>query len=556
MKADFIVKGTIYTGNDNEPLVEMIAVKDGKYCYVGAEEEQVEFQEEDTPVLQLANGMVMPGMFEGHAHVSSGIDLFNGVNLYGLNTPEQYLQAISEYIEEHPDREVIGGRGFLNGNFGHVGPTAAMLDQIAGDKCIILDSEDCHSSWVNSKVLQKAGIGEDTEEVENGVIVRYEGSTLPTGWLKEKAMDLVKKMLPSYGVKDYKQAILKFQDIALSYGVSCSYEPIMNDKKDIDLRIRAYQELEAENKLVMQFRAGITMNPEEDNLDTLNKVISYRETSTSSHFKVMGVKVFIDGVIEGHTAFLREAYADEPSDCSYSMWKQEKLNALFVKAAELDIPMHVHAIGDAAIDCALDAFDEAYLINGPKEMRNCITHLQVLAQDQYQRFQKLGIIAVTNPFWHYKNPSYYDCLEVPYLGKERADLEYPMNSFIEHGIVVTQASDWPVSVSFYPMIGLEIAVTRKEPGNSTMEPLNESEAVTVEQMIKVLTVNGAYQMQLENSLGSIEVGKKADFIIVDQNLLETAKEQLAMTKVVKHFIDGKEVYCSEVELESQLNFKD
>ncbi len=546
MKADMIVKGMIYDGRELLPSGTAFAVKDGRYCYLGPQEKAMELKAEHTVVLSVDSGMVMPELFEGHAHVCSGVDLFRGVNLYGYQTPEQYQRAVNDYINRHPEKEYIIGRGFLNGDFGSVGPTAKLLDELETDKYIILDSEDCHSSWVNSKVLKAAGIDETTQDMQNGVIVRYHDSKRPTGWLKEKEMDRVRELLPRYGVEDYKEGIVKYQELALSLGIGCTYEPVMNDKNDIPLRLRAYQELDLEGKLLMQFRAGITMDPADDIETILHMVMDFRAQNTGSHFKLMGIKVFIDGVIEGHTAFLRKPYADMAEDCGYNMWQQEKLNTLFVRAAEQDISMHVHAIGDAAVDSALEAFEKAAKIAGGKELRNCITHLQVVGEDQFPRLHRLGIIAVTNPFWHFKNPAYYDSLEIPYLGKERADREYPMQSFFQHEITVTQASDWPVTYNFNPFMGMETAVTRREACNTVMDPLGETEAATPEQMLRALTINGAWQMQAEQELGSIEVGKKAGFIMIDRNIREVLPHQLSEIRILKHFIDGKEVYCRQV----------
>lgn len=546
MKADIIVKGTIYDGTRLLPSGTVFAIKDGVFCYVGPEEKAAGLEDVHTEIYQLQNEMVLPELFEGHAHVCSGADLFRGVNLYGLSTPEQYKKAVGDYIRKHPENDYIIGRGFVNGNFDSIGPTAAMLDELSEDKLILLDSEDCHSTWVNSRVLKAAEINEETEELENGVIVRYRESKTPTGWLKEKEMDRVKKLLPGYGIEDYKEAILKYQMLAIARGIGCTYEPILNDKNDIAVRLRAYQELDCDNKLIMRFRAGITMDPGDDIDSILQMITDFREKSFCSNFKLMGIKVFIDGVLEGHTAYLREPYADQPGDCGYNMWEQEKLETLFVKAAESGISIHVHAIGDGAVASALEAFDKAYRTTGNNRLRNCITHLQVVGADQFQRFRELGIIAVTNPFWHFKNPAYYDSLEVLYLGRERADLEYPMNSFFKHGVRVTQASDWPVTYDFNPFIGLETAITRIEAGNTVMEALNESEKVTIEQMLQALTINGAYQMQLEQQMGKIEIGKKAGFIIIDHNIFEAAPNQISELKILKHFIDGKEVYSKDV----------
>lgn len=544
MKADLIVKGKVYIGGSTNRIVELLAVKDGVVIYVGSSDKLADLKDKHTRIYEAKQGLVLPGLYEGHAHVCSGTDLFQGIALYGLQTPDAYLLTIKNHILEHPEQKFIIGRGFQNSDFGEMGPTASMLDELSTDKFIIMDSEDCHSSWVNSKVLSAAGIDKDTKERTNGIIVRNSVNMEPTGWLKEKEMDRVKELLPKNQVIDYKEAILAYQKMALSYGIVSCYEPILNDKGDLDLRIRAYHELDLEHHLVMQFRAGITIDPEEDIDQLLHKVLFYRKNYSGKQFQLQGIKVFIDGVIEGHTAFLREPYADSKKDRGNNMWQQDKLNELFTKAARKHIAIHVHAIGDGAIDSALDAFEEAYKETQNKDIRNCITHLQVVANDQFHRMKELGIIAVTNPFWHYKNPAYYHKLEMVYLGEERAKREYPLRSFFDHGIIVTQASDWPVSYSCHPLIGLETAITRRENGNAYMEPLNEAEAASLNQMLLALTYNGAYQMEEEQHRGSLEVGKKADIVILNQDLFMISSDEIAATEVVACFIDGQEVFKS------------
>ena len=541
MTADLIVIGTIYDGINSPKPPRMLAVKDGIFCYVGSEEQFNDYLGKHTKVIRLSQGCLLPGLFEGHAHVTSGIQLIRGIELNNLNSPSEYVGAISTYIKLHPEEEFISGRGFINSHFGSEGPTAKLLDGITKEKYILLNSEDCHSSWVNTKVLEAAGITEDTEEVENGVIVRYENSKLPTGWLKEKEMHHVAKLLPKTSLAEYKKIILSYQEIALSHGLTAVYEPIMNDTDDCAIRVQAYHELDLENKLVMQFRVGITLNPHDD-CTLLNEIAKWRQQTMGSHFEIIGIKVFLDGVVEGHTAFLREPYADQPGDCGHNMWDQTNLNELFIIAAGLDLSVHVHVIGDAAIDSALQAFEKALQTVGKKDLRNCITHLQIMQEDQFKGFQEMDLIAVTNPFWHCKNPAYYDELEVPYLGLLRAEKEYPMQSFFRRDIIVTQASDWPVSHSFHPFLGMEIAVTRREKGNVMMEPLNPKEAVTIEQMLKAITFNGAFQLKLEKVMGSIEIGKKANFIILDKDILALPPEEISEVTVLRNYIDGKSIY--------------
>lgn len=547
MVADLLITGNIFNGISLESSPVMIAVKDGRIYYAGSATKKEEFLGKNTKIIDSGEGIIIPAMTDAHAHASSAVDYFLGVSLYGLSSPIEYGNAIKEFIKKNPDIETIVGRGYLNGNFDKNGPLAEMLDACSRDRKIIMASEDGHSLWVNSKVLELSGITESTKEIPNGVIVRLEGTNQPSGWLKEKAMELIQPCMKEYTLEDYKTGILKYQEKALSEGIWLVYEPMFSERKDYDIRMQAFQELEKENKLKIYFKIGYSIQPEDDWEKILKKIILLRERTKGTHCEVQGIKIFMDGVMEGHTAFLREPYADTPGNCGDSIWEQNKLEALFEEAGNHNLTIHIHTIGDAAIDSALDAFEATYRKIGAIKHRDCLTHLQIVAEDQYERMQKLGIIAVVNPFWHFKDPSYYRLLEIPFLGLERADKQYPIQSFFENGIIVTQASDWPVSVPGDALSGLQIAVTRQGLENEDMEPLNATEIVQLEQMLCALTINGTYQLQMEEEYGSLTVSKKANFIMLDKNLFTIREQEISKCKVIATYIDGMEVYHQKSE---------
>ena len=537
MTADMIITGKIITGLFHEKPATMMAVKNGIICYVGDKEKIQDFLDKDTKLVELEDECVMPGIFDGHAHATSGVPIFGGVNLYGLETIAEYMDAIGQYIEKNPEKNYIIGRGYINSHFGPQGPTAVLLDEKYAEKCFYLESEDCHSCWVNQNVLELAGIHKNTIDLENGVIVRNKKTGEPTGWLKETEMFRAKKVFPRTTVEDYKKTILEFQKISVSKGITAIYEPILDDQGDLEKRIEAYYQLDLENLLTMDFRIGITVNPEQGT-SVMEKIACLQKEKKGKHFQLLGIKVFIDGVVEGHTAFLREEYADKEGDCGENMWKQETLNHVMIQAAFLKLPVHVHTIGDAALDSALVAFEASWDICKTRDYRNCITHLQIVHEDQIRRMEKLKLIAVTNPFWHIRKPAYFQDLEIPFLGQERAENQYPMKSFVDNHVVLTQASDWPVTSDHNPFIGMEIAVTRRENGDTQMLPLNEKEAVSVEEMICALTINGAYQLHLEKELGTLEPGKRANFIILDQDPRGVKPDKLAGIKVLQNYFNG------------------
>ena len=250
----------------------------------------------------------------------------------------------------------------------------------------------------------------------------------------------------------------------------------------------------------------------------------------------------MDGVVDGHTALLREPYQLEPLDCGPLMFEQEDLNKRMERALQEGFSIHVHAIGDAAIDEALNAFEYAQK-KVPGEYRNAITHLQVCQPDQPKRMKALNVVAVVNPYWHYETPL-YEPLEFPFLGKERAEHMYYVKSYLDEGIVMSQASDFPVTVPPDTMFCLHMMVNRFDPKTSE-KPYFPEECIGVEDALKVLTIGGAYENFLEEKKGSIKAGKDADFVVLSRDVTAMPKEEIYKTKVLETWIGGECCYMFE-----------
>lgn len=539
MQADLVIYGKIYTADKDGSIAEAMAVKDGKILYVGDENGAKAYVTKSTKIIRRREGLVIPGITEGHAHITSTTELVFGAHLSNLLTVDAYIEEIKKYISENPDEAVISGCGFENGLFDEIGPTAEILDEIDCDKPMVFVSEDHHSFWANSKALEIAGIDENTPEVENGVIVRYPGTNKPTGWFKELAGNLVSSVLPVMTVEHIEKAIRYYQDTALSNGVTIAFEPMLDRKKDYDIRFQAYEELNKQEALKITFRVAYTLEPDDDE-DTVFEA-AHRLRNRFKHedkIQVNTIKVFADGVVEGHTAYLREEYADAPGDRGEPMCSQEVMNRWIKRALDDGFDVHAHAIGDAAIDEVLNAYEYGQT-ETDRDYRNAITHLQIAVPEHIERMKAMKVVAVTNPYWHFKNGTYYDNLERPFLGDERAGKEYYLNSIVKAGIVTSGASDFPVTVPPNTMTCLHLMVNRKKPGCPDMEELGCGETVDVETGLKILTYGGAYQNRLEETKGSLETGKDADFVFLDKDVLTLPKEEIYTAGVTDTYIGGK-----------------
>jgi hypothetical protein len=535
-KANTVLRnGAIYTVDAERSWAQAIAISDDKIVFVGSDSKVEQYIGSGTTVIELDGKMVLPGFIDSHAHPSHGMDYFQNINLYLLDSREKYIEAISDYVKDHPEAETIRGSGWSDSLFPNTGPTRDILDDIVPDRPVSLTSLDGHSLWVNSAALEKAKITKDTPNPKGGVIEHDPKTGEPNGTLRETAMPMVTDVLPEYSVEERKKALVAYQEMAASVGVTMVHDSMVDMQT-----INAYNELKDEGLLKMRFRGSVTLEPKKYP-DQLEELIRERSRNTHPYFQIHTGKIFVDGVIEGGTALLLEPYKHKPDFLGDPIWDTEVLNTLAVALDKENLQIHIHAIGDAATRISLDAFEHAQQINGKRDSRHLITHLQLVTPKDIQRFQSLGVVGVPQPFW-FKIDEYYWTLALPYLGKERADLQYPMQSFINAGVVMASASDFPVTIPFDPLIAIQTGITRSDMGKTPENILWPEERASLEDMLASYTINGAYANFLENEIGSIEVGKQADLIVLDHNLFEISINEITQVNVLLTLVGGREVY--------------
>ena len=528
--------GSIYTVDKNRTWAQALAIAGDKIIYVGNNEGVKSFIGSETVVVDLKGKMVLPGFVEAHAHPSHAMDLLGNISLYSLESLEEYQKAITDFIDKHPHREFYRGSGWGDTLFPNLGPSKEILDELVPEKPISFVSYDGHSIWANSITLERAKITKDTPDPAGGRIERDPKTGEPTGTLRETAMKLVKGVIPDYSIEERKSALLGYQDMATQVGITLSHDAMLGSPE-----IAAYNELAEENKLRMRFRGSITMEPDQDFNTQVQFMIDEKAKNSHPFFKTLAAKIFVDGVVEGGTAFLLEPYTHKPEFFGEPVWNAENLNTICPILDKEGIQIHLHVIGDAAARISLDALEITRDQNGKRDSRHMATHLHLVAPDDIQRFKELEVIGLPQPFW-FKVDEYYSELALPYLGQERADRQYPMQSFIDKGVIMASSSDFPVTIPFDPLIAIQTGITRMSINNNFKEVLWPEECSGLEDMIASFTYNGAYANFLENEIGSIEVGKQADIIVLDQNLFEIPANEIANTKVLLTIIGGKEIY--------------
>ncbi|MBF0361370.1 MAG: amidohydrolase [Oligoflexia bacterium] len=556
--SDMIIKnGVVFTADNNNKFAEAVAVKKSKIIYVGTNSEVEKLRGDTTKVIDLEGKMLLPGMIDSHIH-SPGtmLDKLYLIDLNGVLTEEETIKKIEEYVKNHPDLPIYYGSGFSVGAFKgeevSKGPKKERLDAISANKAIIIDSYDGHSSWLNSKAFEQFAITKKTKAPAGGVIEKDANGEL-WGTLKESAQRLVPSK--NFTAEQKLTAAKSYQKYLHSLG----YTGIMSMTGAKD----EFVLMDKKGELKMYVNNAIVIDPQKDLKKQIQSAISVRDAYSSQNYRVNTLKFFADGVVEGVTAYLLKPYAKAANKGKNFrgtfLWNMKKLKKSFVLANKNKFQIHVHSIGDGSTRNVLNALEYAKNKLATRnssvgeDYRNVITHLQLVADDDIKRFAKLKVIAATQPFWGLKEPKWWEVVDYPFLA-ERAEKEYPLQSFIKAGVIVTASSDHSVTPIPNPFWAIEVGVTRnlETPEYYSVDEikdiddpkwlLNPLERASIKDMIKAYTINGAYQNFIEKITGSIEVGKNADMIIVDKDITKVNPLTIDSSKVVHTIFNGEIVY--------------
>ena len=543
--ADLVIRrGAVYTVDATRSWAESVAIRAGRIVYVGSDAGVAPWIGPQTRSVDLQGKMLLPGFHDSHVHlVGGGIEL-DECDLNGLVTLDQVLAKVREFAERHPDRKWIRGGGWpltLNGG----NPHKELLDKIVADRPVILDAFDGHSSWVNSRALEIAGITKETPDPVRGRIERDAKTGEPTGTLRESAARLVIVKTPPYTHEEFVRGLRRGLEMANRFGITSVQEAQVTDQ-----HLNAFMELDRAGELTVRTVAAMRFDPGKGT-SQIPQMVEWRSKYQSpplsasagytQRLRTTAVKIFQDGVIESRTAALLQPYLGTGRE--EQGWLNFEPEVFKPVAAELDrlgFQIHVHAIGDRAIQSSFDALEFAQARNGRRDSRHHLAHIQLFDPQDIARFRRLGVVANFQPLWAQADPYIVD-MTLPVLGPERSRWLYPIRSVASSGAVIACGSDWSVS-SMNPLDAIQVAVTRRghleKPGPSWIP----EEAVDLPLMIAGYTINGAYVNFEENETGSIEVGKAADLIVLDRNLFEIPAHEIHLAKVLLTLLDGKPVY--------------
>lgn len=551
-----IINGNIYTVEgsewDKNAASAMAIACDGSILAVGSDEEILKLKEADTEIVDLGGKTVLPGLVDGHVHApgTSFTDLYD-INLFVVKTYEDTMATIKKFVEEHPDQERYFGGGY---NFGIVNekgemPCAKWLDEICPDKEMLIRSYDMHSKWLNSVAMKNYGIDKNTTTSGIGNIHRDKDGN-PTGLFTD--VDDLTYPEPVYTHDETLAATKDFVEKMNKWGYTSvmSIAPLWNISYDY------YKELEAKDELTLRVNGSVLMDSKNPKA-SVKELNELKEKLDSRLFKMTTAKYMIDGVVEGCTAYLLEPYKEEAGKgkdyVSKPDWEFDTLVSSFDDAIANGYQLHCHSIGDAASKFTLDAIEKVQAKYADKEHRNAMTHLQLITKEDIERCGRLNIIPALQTFWHLKEPLFYENVESVVLGDERASKQYPAKSFVNVGCKITNSGDFPVSSINNPFWGIQAGVTRDVYNEEYFETklngeddnrfkLDQSECLSIKDMIEAYTINGAYELFREDEVGSLKAGKKADFIVITEDPFKINVRKINEIEVLATYFEGNKVF--------------
>lgn len=515
MKRIYINGDFITLENDN---IEAIATENDKIIKTGSKAEITELADENTEIIDLNGNTLMPAFIDAHSHIFALAKSLMQISIDGLTSIEEIKNCLAEYKKENRTNEWIIVNGYDNNilkNRQHI--TKNELDEIFPDTPVIIENKSRHNGVVNSKALEMLGITKTTANPEGGRIF-YD-----TGLLEENAFIDSLKKIPLPKMEEIINAFKEAQEIYASHGITMAQEGVITN----DLA-KIFKLLANNNEIFLDIVAYMDYK----NMDEIKKEYSEYINKYKNKFKIGGIKIFLDGSPQAKTAWLREAYANEPEYYGYRIMKDEDVEEILEKAKESKLQILAHCNGDKAAEQYINAVNKVSNLKRP-----VMIHAQLLGLDQLEDVKKYNII----PSFFISHIYYFGDIHIKNLGIKRAEHISPAGSSLKQDILFTFHQDTPViEPNMFETIWCAVNRTTKEG-----KVLGEDEKISVLEAIKAVTINSAYQYGEEDIKGSLKAGKKADLIIVDRNPLNVDKNELRNIKILETIKDGKTIYKSD-----------
>jgi predicted amidohydrolase YtcJ len=538
-----LLHGRIHTEDPGRTVAQAMAIRGNTIAAVGTDQTVSALIGPKTRTIDLGGRLVLPGMIDAHTHPAESAQQVGKCSFDdALLTAGQIRARAAACLKAQPPE------GTLWYEIVQVNPSGLTLnledlDALLASRPMLLNGSDGHTVWANSPALKAARISAATKDPVGGRIERDSAGN-PTGTLRDTAAEIVLAAKPTADLATEAAQLDKAFAAMRATGIT-SVQDAAADEHDLEI----YKALYDAHRLNMRVRASYYLkNLHETPAALIGAAVKFRaKWAVDAEFlRADAVKIFTDGVVEypSQTAALLEPYLDangHPTENrGPSYFEQDNLNDIVTAADAAGLTVHIHAIGDRAVRSALDAFAEARRRNGLRDNRDQIAHLELIDPADFPRFKALGVIANFQLLWAERD-TYIVKATLAYLGPERSRYLYPAASLLNAGALIAGGSDWGVS-SFNPFAAIEHAVTRCEARGR--EPLLPEQSIPLQVAIDAYTINAAYALKQDQTTGSLEPGKRGDFIVLDRDIFAIDPFELHETRVLATYLDGQEVYSA------------
>jgi predicted amidohydrolase YtcJ len=536
-----VINADVYTSDQERPRAGAFAVDEGRFIAIGDDVEIRKLAGKATRIVDAEGNTVIPGLIDGHTHLVSGSSLATGVDLSEIEDKAEWLRIIADKAEELADGEWILGGAWDHNLSDGVLPTREMLDRVAPDNPVLLRDIDGHSQWANSLAIELAGITADMPVPTGVEIVVDPDSGEMTGVFKEGgalfagAPGLAEARDAEAGIRA-TIALANSLGITSVHDMSGNHDAFLSVMADGDLTLRVWQgylggrysdaDTQGYAEQAAAERERVRRRVEE--LDI--------EAGMGPLFELGYIKLMVDGVLSTYTALMNEPYSDNPDAHPEPFIGRDKLSAMVGAAHDNGFPVAVHAIGDQAVSWVLDAVAANPRPSGSLPDR--IEHIEVVTPEDVSRFARLGVVASMQP--HHATCCVGNYV-IDRIGRERLPNAYVWRAMLDNDVPLVLGSDWSTS-PFNPLIQIADTMHRETRIDGVVRPWDEGRTLSFREALTAYTATPASVTAWAGEIGSITVGKWADFVILDERLPVRVDRSIEDRRVTATFLAGRQVY--------------
>jgi len=527
-KADILVTNAdVFTADVENEHAEAVAVRGNRILWVGSNVDAKEWQGEDTRVIDGQGKTLMPGFIDSHFHLLWGCIWLGSAQLQEVRTKEDLKTVLLDFANENKTTPWVDGRGIKYG----IVSTRRELDEIISDRPVYVGAYDGHTAWANTRALEMAGLLQPGKEIgPNGIVVRDE-TGLATGELREAdAMNAVRELVPEPS-EVRKRELLQ---LGMKQIVATGVTSVHNMNGDME-EMMTYAAAEDAGEMLLRVYVPYWVKPE-----ATEEVL----TEAAAMTKVQGeyarggaAKFFMDGVWESYTALNLEPYADDPDATEEGIWSMERFTEMAAACDKMGLQIFVHACGDGAVRRTLDGYEHIQSLNGKRDSRHRVEHIEVIHPDDMPRFKELDVIASMQPLHAPMSVEEAD-VWLSRTGEQRWPVSFAWRDIKNAGATLAFGSDWTVA-PYNPMLGLYAALNRQP-----YAPDHPDQRLQLEELLIGYTRDAAYAEFQENEKGQLKMGYLADMVLLSENIFQIPPDAIKDVQPLFTMVNGKMVFES------------